>query len=262
MVDDGSDMPLSSIVQAFADRVQLTLVHQANAGPARARNAGAARAAGALLAFTDDDCEPRTEWLSALWAEFLRHPDAASGGHTVNALPANAFSEASQLLVDFLCNGGGRYDGRDHAPAFFTSNNFAVPANLFRQLGGFDESFRFAAGEDREFCGRWRHLGHRMIHAQQAVVMHSHVLSLRSFVRQHFNYGRGACHLRRARDRHGMRGGFEPLAFYGRLVTYPLRVHQPPAALKLMLLMGVCQVANTVGFVFEHRAGSRYGTVS
>ena len=55
MVDDGSPTPLDDLVAAFQSQVRVTLIRQANAGPAAARNAAAHRATGEYLAFTDDD---------------------------------------------------------------------------------------------------------------------------------------------------------------------------------------------------------------
>src|SRR3954447_6383101 len=53
-------------------------------GRARARNRGVAVARGALLAFTDADCLPRTDWLEQLEAGLARH--AVVGGPVVLTL--------------------------------------------------------------------------------------------------------------------------------------------------------------------------------
>src|SRR5262245_37328532 len=58
VVDDGSEMPPETVVAAFHDRLDVTLLTQPHAGPAQARNTGAAHAKGAFLVFTDDDCTP------------------------------------------------------------------------------------------------------------------------------------------------------------------------------------------------------------
>ncbi len=257
VVDDGSDVSLEPVVAPFRERLQLQLIRQPNAGPARARNVGAARASAGLLAFTDDDCAPRADWLSVLYARALQWPDRVVGGHTENALTDNPYSTASQMLVDYLYEyhsaAAVTTDASGPAtPPFFTSNNFAVPASLFRQLGGFAESFPLAAGEDREFCDRWQDHGYQLLHAQDMVVEHAHGLSLRRFWRQHLNYGRGAWHLRQARLVRGRPPlGIEPLSFYWRLVTYPLRAAAPRKSALLMGLMWLSQVANTLGFVSE-----------
>ena len=257
VVDDGSDAPLATIILPFRAHLQLQLIEQEKAGPARARNTGAKHASGRLLVFTDDDCEPNPGWLAALHTHFQRCPDRAIGGATINALPENVYSSASQLLVDYLYEYYGAAaagaDGAATAPPFFTSNNLAVPAALFHDVGEFDGSFPLAGGEDREFCDRWQERGYRLLRAPDAIVQHSHRLSFRSFWRQHMNYGRGAFHLRKARvsrSRDAIR--LEPFTFYCRLVTYPARTAaRRDAKLVLMTLMFVSQVANAMGFVLE-----------
>ena len=66
VVDDGGGMPLDDVLEPFRDRMAVSCLTGRRAGPAAARNAGAARARGDLLAFTDDDCRPRPDWLRRL----------------------------------------------------------------------------------------------------------------------------------------------------------------------------------------------------
>lgn len=265
VVDDGSSMPLDGIAEPFRPNVRLTLLRQQNAGPAAARNAGALRAAGALLAFTDDDCEPASDWLSVLWGLHQHHRDALLGGHTINALTGNPCAEASQLLVDYLYDyyrgGEARRSstGRMRGPRFFTSNNLAASSAIFRAIGGFDVTFPLAAGEDRELCDRWQERGYRLLYAPQARVRHAHALSVRRFWRQHVNYGRGAWHFRHARIRRGSpEVGVEPLSFYINLLLYPFKMRPILPATRLMSLLTVAQAANVVGFWRERRS-SRSG---
>ncbi|MBW4485931.1 MAG: glycosyltransferase [Tildeniella torsiva UHER 1998/13D] len=248
VVDDGSAQPMAPTVEPFESALNLTLLRQVNSGPAQARNAGAARTQGQYLVFTDDDCQPQANWLNALATQLDRQPLALVGGHTFNALPHNVFSTASQVLIDYLYN----YYNSRQAPSFFASNNFAMAAEQFRQLGGFDTSFPLAAGEDREFCDRWLQQGLPMAYAPEARVDHSHHLSLRRFWRQHFNYGRGAyCfHQVRAR-RSAAQVQVEPLRFYWQLLTYPLAQQPPLQGLLLSGLLLVSQVANVAGFFWE-----------
>ncbi len=250
VVDDGSAQPMAPTVEPFTSNLNLTLLRQVNSGPAQARNAGAARAQGQYLVFTDDDCQPHPNWLSALAAQLDRQPQALVGGHTLNALPHNMFSTASQLLIDYLYN----YYNSCHQPSFFASNNFAMATEQFRHLGGFDTSFPLAAGEDREFCDRWLQQGLPMAYAPEAQVDHSHHLSLLRFWRQHFNYGRGAYCFHQVRSRRVTEQvKVEPLEFYWQLLTYPLAQQPQLQGLLLSGLLFVSQVANVAGFFWERR---------
>jgi len=248
VVSDGTEMPPEDIVRAFRDKLAVTLLTQTHGGPAAARNTGAARARGTVLAFIDDDCAPSANWLEVLAKHVAASPDCTIGGHTVNALPENSCSVASQMLVDYLYS----YFNANNDGVFFASNNICVPADLFHGIGGFDPSFPTAAAEDREFCDRWVRRGYRLIYAPEAVVYHAHSLTLLTFWRQHFRYARGAVHLRQ-RQRVGSRGraGIRPPSFYVNLLRYPF-AHAPIGrAFRASLLLAVSQAATITGFSWE-----------
>jgi len=119
-------------------------------------------------------------------------------------------------------------------------------------MGGFDTTYTRTAAEDRELCDRWLHHGYRMTYAPEALVYHAHLLTFRTFWRQHFNYGRGAFrfHAVRARRSQG-RIRVEPLPFYLNLLRYPFSQAQGWPALLLVALLVVSQVANATGFFWE-----------
>jgi GT2 family glycosyltransferase len=255
VVDDGSPESPEAVVAQFAGRLDLTLRRQANAGAAAARNHGAQQARGPYLAFTDDDCAPAPGWLSALASALAHWPDRAVGGRTVNALPNNPYATASQLLISYLYE---YYNSGPGGARFFTSNNLAVPAEQFAHLGGFDAHYPRAGAEDRDFCDRWLTWGGQMAYAPEAVVYHAHRLTLRSYWRQHVNYGRGAYHLHRTRAlRRQARIRIEPASFYLRLVGYPFRGQPGQRAPVLAALLALSQAANALGFFWERIGHSR-----
>jgi GT2 family glycosyltransferase len=256
VVDDAGagDDDVAAAIDQFrrSNDVTVTLVSQrSSGGPAVARNAGAAAARGRHLAFTDDDCEPRADWLSRLACHLREHPSAAVGGLIINSLPSVPYSTASQLLIDYLYD---YYHVELSGARFFTSNNLAMAVDGFRSIGGFDESFPLAAAEDREFCERWQRAGRRLVYAEDAVVYHGHRLDLRQFIRQHFNYGRGADYLHRSRARHTgapVRPNLEPVSFYVNLLRFPLRSGISWRALPLVGLMSLSQIAYASGYFAE-----------
>jgi glycosyltransferase involved in cell wall biosynthesis len=253
VVDDGGTTPLDEIVTRFHGMLTLKLLRQENTGPAAARNRGASEARGEFLAFTDDDCSPAPKWLQALTAQFVASPDCAVGGQTLNALPHNLYSTASQLLIAYLFS---YYNAIPHAARFFPSSNLAFPTKEFRAIGGFDVTYPRAAAEDRELCDRWLHHGYRMIYAAEAMVYHAHDLTFRTFLRQHFHYGQGALYFRQVRARRGQdRVKVEPPAFYFNMLRYPFVTARGCNALIMMLLLVVTQVANAAGFFWERARG-------
>jgi GT2 family glycosyltransferase len=254
VVDDGSPNTLDSVVDPFRHRLNVQLIRQKNSGPASARNTGAKHARGEFLAFTDDDCAPTPMWLQAMANALTYTPDALVGGHIINALEKNIFSNASQQLVSYLYN----YYNAKHDGGFFCSNNFAVAAARFVAMGGFSTDYPRAAGEDRDFCDRWLEHGYPMVYTEQAVIYHFHRLTLQKFWRQHMNYGRGAYTFHRL---HALRGQkpirVEPLSFYFGLVWYPFKQTKVVQAVPLSFLIGIAQVANVLGFFIERNQQRR-----
>jgi len=247
VVDDGSSDPVDEAVAPFRQRLSLTLVRQVNQGPATARNTGVQEADGTLLAFTDDDCRPMPSWLRRLVETHQSAPGAMVGGRTVNAFPGNPYSTVSELLVQFLRR---RHQSQAHRGAFFASNNLLVPADRFRELGGFDTEFPLAAGEDRDFCLRWAKQEWPSTYAPNAVLRHAHALTLKGFLRQHYTYGRGAFHIHR-KHAAGQYSAQRSLSFYRDLITHPLDQVTGLRSGGYVLLMGGAQAATAVGYVIE-----------
>jgi GT2 family glycosyltransferase len=246
VVDDGGSVPLEPLLATFRPRLDLIAIDQEHAGPARARNAGAARARGRQLVFLDDDCRPEPGWLAALADG---GDGTARGGRVVNAFPDVLCSAASQMLCDYLY---AYYNGNG-SPRFFTSNNLTLERDLFGAIGGFDPSFTLAAGEDRDLCDRLLRAGVPLRYVPDAVVRHAHRLGPWAFVCQHFRYGRGALVYHRTRQaRGGGRVRVEPPRFYAGMIRYPFRASAPRRrAAAIAGLLVFSQLANAAGFGWE-----------
>jgi GT2 family glycosyltransferase len=235
------------VVRAFEDRLALRRVTEDTPGPAAARNAGAHTAAAPILAFTDDDCIPDPGWLRALGETLAVHPDALVGGTSLDLEPRGLCTAASRLVHDYFC---AQQNADAGVPRFFPSNNLAVPKAAFHAVGGFDAHFPRAAGEDRDFCARWRASGRHLVSAPEARVRHAHPLSVRGFVRQQMNYGRGAFQYR------SRAGG---LGFYAGLLAHPFRQAKAPRAAALFGLVLVSQAAVAAGYFSEMAFGGLKG---
>jgi glycosyltransferase involved in cell wall biosynthesis len=128
------------------------LLREPAPGSYAARNAGAAAARGALLAFTDADCRPDPGWLAALAAAAAAEPGALLAGPVRMIPPAQPTACARYELVRGIPQ--ARYVARGYG----ATANLAVPAAIFRALGGFDGTRR--SGGDAEFCRRAGRAGH------------------------------------------------------------------------------------------------------
>ena len=153
------------------------------------------------------------------------------------------------------------YNADPENARFFSSNNLAMAAQSYLELGGFDEGFLVLACEDRELCDRWRSAGGRMIYEPEAMVEHAHPLALPSFVRQHFTYGRGALHFHRIRAARASGRMRDEMSFHANVRNWleqPFRSRTPLDAMLIATLMVLWQGANVAGFAYEYLARSGY----
>jgi GT2 family glycosyltransferase len=256
VVDDGGGRrpyAVDEVVSRHASSLRLRLERAAHAGPATARNAGAALSAGALLAFTDDDCIPDPGWLEAMTRALRRSPGAIVGGRTENSLTRNLCSDASQAVLDYLY---AESLSRTGELPFVASNNLALARDVFDELGGFDPSFTWAGGEDRDLSARSRSLGHPLVYEPGALVRHAHPLDLGGLARQYAAYGRGARLLGTGgRDAPDGSPRVRSAGFYAGMLRASFRRLPPRRAAVVALLVALTQLATAVGYA----AGSRTG---
>jgi GT2 family glycosyltransferase len=128
----------------------------ARSGPAAARNRGWRRARAAIVAFTDDDTEPRPDWLEQ-GLRAMADADAAAG-RIVMPIP--------EPPTDYERDAQGL-----ERSEFVTANCFVRRERLER-IGGFDEGFRMAWREDSDLHFRLLRCGARIARAPLAVVVH------------------------------------------------------------------------------------------
>ena len=186
LVVDGNESPL-----VFPDDVAdvAEVVREPTRGAAHARNVGyvAAASRGAeLVCFLDDDAVAPTDWYQRHTALHERMPEAAAvGGGVRNLHPDSSVARMTQAVVF-------RELRKDAGPVRFipTLNaSFKIPA--LEQVGGFDEGFPGAAGEDVDLC--WRILKQGwIIHFEPSLTVdHDHPTAWKAMVRHQAGYARG-----------------------------------------------------------------------
>ncbi len=250
VVKDGGEADIKRVVNLYNKVLSIKLLQQTNTtGPAAARQRGVEAAHGDYLAFIDDDCLPANDWLRVMARYIINYPDCIIGGKTVNLLKENLFSTTSQLIVDIVYN---HYNANPKEANFFATNNMVVPAKQFRKLGGFNSSFK--TSEDRELCNRWLHNGWQMIFAKEATMYHAHHLSIRSFCKQHFNYGRGAYMYHKIRSERASGHFITELKFHFNIHNWLILLISQVGLERAFPLLGTLllwQITNAFGFFWE-----------
>jgi glycosyltransferase involved in cell wall biosynthesis len=189
VVDDGESGEVRSYLEEVARTGRLVGLRTGGRGAAAARNAGLASTRAPVVACTDDDCEAPSDWAECLRARLQATGAAAVGGRVEAARGAPLPARVSQAIT----NGFAAALNRDPMDAaFLTSNNVAYRADLVREVGGFDEAFSSAGGEERDLHARLRARGRKLVFAPEVVVRHRGCPGWAGLLRQHAAYGRGA----------------------------------------------------------------------
>ena len=198
VVDDASTEAIS-VPDRTDHGVAVTLIrHDANRGPAAARNTGLAEVATPLVAFVDADCRPRPGWIGPLLAQFTDPTVAAVAPRIVAATSDRIdHGSVSGLLdryerVDAALDRGterGRVRARTRIP-YVPSAALVCAVEPLRALGGFDESMR--TGEDVDLVWRLDEHDHTVRYEPSATVAHHHRTTPWAWARRRFDYGASA----------------------------------------------------------------------
>ncbi|GAB3417762.1 glycosyltransferase family 2 protein [Niabella aquatica] len=161
IVSDGPETATAVLVNNFREMAAIQITYMAlprKSGPAAARNAGWINARGRYIAFTDDDCLPRPQWLKTIVEAF----ESCTG----QAFYGKVKVPVSEPPTDFEWN-----TKQLEKPQFITANAACTKA-LLLSTGGFDERYRTAWREDSdlEFALRQRGIIPRFLPG--AIVIH------------------------------------------------------------------------------------------
>jgi GT2 family glycosyltransferase len=154
VTDDGSKTTAEEMIRD--DYPWVKWVAAPCKGPAANRNNGAKYAQSEWFAFTDDDCLPEPEWLSAFVAS----------------------TKGSALALEGAIHPLGDYDNQDlnSCPinltgGYFWSANIAVHRSLFEKVEGFDPNYPYPYHEDVDFKDRVS-LNTTILFVPEAIVFH------------------------------------------------------------------------------------------
>lgn len=177
VIDDGS----SDETGEWMPQVAGLRYHRrsANGGFIAACNDGAALARGDYLVFLNNDTVPQPGWLDALLATFDAHAGVGLTGAQL-VYPDGRLQEAGGVVFD---NGSawnyGRFDSPDD-PRYASMRDtdycsgaaIAIPAPVFRDLGGFDTRYAPAYYEDTDLAFAVRAHGLRVLYQPASRVVH------------------------------------------------------------------------------------------
>lgn len=200
VIGQGADPALGELGRRYATSdARIRYIHLDQYGLSNARNAGIAATTAEIIAFTDDDCEAHSEWLSVIARCFTEHPEIGvvsgsliappSAHRRFTTCPAYTATEAiyDPSLVPRTVPLGWDWLGA----------NFAIRRTLVTQVGMFDihlgSGTEFPSGEDTDYKLRCEELNIRMLSTPMSIVYHTFGSrqGLREVMRSQRNYATG-----------------------------------------------------------------------
>ncbi len=182
VVNDGSTDGTAGLLD---EQKEIRTFHLKHSGLSAARNHGAEKATGEILAFTDDDCRPDEQWLTWLARAYAESEHAAIGGPNLAprpdslalALTTAAPGAPTHVMIDDLT--------AEHLPGCHLS----VKKSAFEKIDGFDPIFH-TAGDDVDFCWRLREAGFTLGFSGASFVWHHRRATPWKYLKQQMGYGR------------------------------------------------------------------------
>lgn len=174
VVDQNESGELANLASRDSELSRVRIVPALPRGLAAARNAGVTASRGAIVLFTDDDCEVQPGWSAGLTGVFSRDPNV---GLVFGNVTAPAYDRSIGLVPAY------------RVPRYFVAHRLAqkpriegigacmaVRRTMWEALGGFDESLgsgaRFRAGEEADLVVRALVYGWRVGETPDAGVIH------------------------------------------------------------------------------------------
>ena len=137
-------------------------------GPGRARNLGASRAESDILFFVDADVTVSENVIRRVKEIFVQHAEIAAviGSYDDQPKEPNFLSQYRNLLHHYV-----HQNGREEASTFWGACG-AIRRDVFRTMGGFDETYIKPSVEDIELGYRLKKAGHTIRLCKSLQVKH------------------------------------------------------------------------------------------
>ena len=195
-VDNGSADSTSSILKEFCKKfpIPTKVIYESERGLSAARNTGWKASAGKIVSFTDDDCYPSQDWLTAINQAFQRPDIDYVGGRVLLFDPSDAPVTIQTLEKTVIFPKNSYIES-----GIIMGANFSCKRKILEATGGFDKRLgagtTLLSGEDTDLLIRASLCGFEGYYEPAIIVYHHHRRRLDMEVKKLYSgyaCGRGA----------------------------------------------------------------------
>ena len=183
MVDNNSMDASTDIIKQYPI---IKLKREYKQGSYAARNHGIYEAKGSIIAFTDSDCVPSSNWLRNI-ADVMSQPEVCI---VLGAIKFRTDSLTSTMLAAYETEKAAYVFSSDDKEKYYGyTGNMAIRKNVFRVLGPFMEISR---GADAIFVRQFAHefSCNAIRYSSIVYVRHMEITNIWDYYRKHYIYGR------------------------------------------------------------------------
>ena len=176
--------------QAFSGNFEILTVEGGNI--AQARNEGIRISNGRYIAFIDSDCQAPESWLSTMLFEIKEiNGSGGIGGVGVSRNNKDRFSRSLEIIfrsyLGSLGSASLHQPNRTKMVNSLSTSNSIYPADILRNVGGFDE--RYILNEDSELNARITSRGYKLYLNPKSFVYHKRPKGLSRYSKKFYSWG-------------------------------------------------------------------------
>jgi cellulose synthase/poly-beta-1,6-N-acetylglucosamine synthase-like glycosyltransferase len=189
VVDGNSTDKTREIVKKYP----VKLVVEEKKGLNLARNIGIKCGNGEIIAFTDSDCIVPPNWITKI-VENFKDPKVSCVGGSAKARDSDFISQYADNSIVRLMPFFTKREELEKVKPFFrhpAGCNMAFRRKVAEEVGYFDENIQYGFDEV-EFADRVCRAGYKMVLDPNVLVWHKHRSTLKEFLKQNFQYGKGS----------------------------------------------------------------------
>ncbi len=166
VVDNASDEDIKSVVVKFQ---QAKFCYESQPGSYAARNKGISVATGDIIAFTDSDCIPASEWIGKGAKTLLSTPNCGLVAGRIDLFFQNPDRPTSVEIYESICLNFPQQEKLENLHYGMTANIFTF-RHVFDDVGYFDSTLK--SGGDDQWGQQVFAAGYEQVYADDVRVAH------------------------------------------------------------------------------------------